>query len=124
MPLVSFTSEKEVALKSNTIERLKQECLHCSLLSGKTADATFVYTVTGCSLVNSSDPMMLAFAHYNGTFAVYTPSYLTGKQLVIYEYFLRDEIKPHETIIVFSKKDYEAIQKYRYSKPINVKLCV
>lgn len=67
---------------------------------------------------------MVAIAKYgNDTYAIHAPEYLTKEQFVVIEFVLRD-IKPDDKIVVFSQESYNALGKYSYGKPINVRLYV
>lgn len=70
-----------------------------------------------------SGPAFIAVAEFSSEdgdiYAIMAPEYLEERQEKVFEYFLRKISQ--EQIIVFSKKDYDAIQKFNISK-LDVKL--
>ena len=122
MPLVSTTSQKQIEAEYNAIKKLQEKCKSCKAFRGKVAKSTFIYLVHGYK--TDDGPAMLAIANYeDNNHAIYTPAYLTEEQLVIFEFLLRD-VDKNDKITVFSRRSYDAVKKYSYGKPVNVKLHV
>lgn len=123
MPLVSTTSKKQIENQYNAIAKLQEKCESCKSFRGKVAKSIFIYEV--CTDYQTSDgPAMLAIADFgDNNYAIHTPDYLTDKQLVVFEFLLRD-VDNKDKIVVFSKRSYDAVKKYSYGKPVNVKLHV
>lgn len=123
MPIISYTSKKDVERHYETISKLKEKCKACELLRGKIPVSMYIYEVCKDHVTNDG-PAMLAIAPYgDSTYAIYAPEYLTDEQFVVFEFLLRDA-EPNDVLIVFSKESYDAVQKYSYGKPLNVQLCV
>lgn len=64
---------------------------------------------------------IVALATIGDETALYSPEWLTEKDLVIYSYLLRDA-DSDDHIVVFSQKDYDAVKQYLYGKEVDVKL--
>lgn len=123
MPLISTTPKKQIETQYNAIANLQKKCESCKLFRGKVAASIFIYSV--CSDYTTEDgPAMLAIADFgNNEYAIYAPRYLTDEQLVVFGFVLRD-VNDTDQIVVFSQKSYDAVKKYSYGKPVNVKLYV
>ena len=120
MPFVSTVHKDRVAMQLKEMERLQWRCEESIFLKGQVAEEIFCYFV--CRDYESADgPAMLAIAKFGDVYAMSTPSYLKDDQLVVFEFILRD-IEPHETVIVFNKRDYDAAEKYAYGKKFDLKL--
>lgn len=121
MPLISTVSKERVEVQYKAMEKLLWKCEECSCLKGKTAEEVWCYWV--CSDYSTEDgPAMVAIAKFGNVYAMRTPDYLTEKQLVVFEFVLRDAA-PQDEVVVFSQRDYDAVQKYKYSKKNKVRLC-
>lgn len=126
MAFSMFIPKEHVEIQYKLLKALEEKCSACKLFDGFTPDYGYIYreftTPSDCKVA-------IVYVKYNScrTYAVYSPETLTGKDLAIFKSFLYKEIKyaePDEQIVVFSQKDYDAIMKYNYGKPINVKLYV
>lgn len=123
MPLVSTTPKKQIENQYNAIAKLQEKCGSCKSFRGKVAKSIFIYEI--CTDYKTEDgPAMLAIADFDdNNYAIYAPEYLTDKQLVVFEFLLRD-VDDKDKIVVFSQRSYDAVKKYSYVKPVNVKLHV
>ena len=123
MPIVSTTSKKHIESAYNLIAMLQEKCESCKIFRGQTAKETYIYSV--CNDYSTDDgPAMVAIAKFgDDTYAIQPPQYLTDEQFGVFEFVLRD-IKPDDKIVVFSLESYNALGKYSYGKPINVRLYV
>lgn len=123
MALISTTPKKQIETQYNAIAKLQEKCESCKLFRGKVAESVFIYSV--CVDYETEDgPAMLAIADFgNNDYAIYTPDYLTDKQLIVFEFLLRD-VENNDKLVVFSERSYDAVKKYSYGKPVNVKLHV
>ena len=121
MPLVSTTPKKQIENQYNAIVKLQEKCKSCNLFQGKVAKSIFIYEV--CTDYQTSDgSAMLAIADFgDNNYAIHEPDYLTDKQLVVFDFLLRT-VDNKDKIVVFSKRSYDAVKKYSYGKPVNVKL--
>ena len=116
MPFVSTTPKKRVKTYQDAFNRLESLIDH---LLGKEPEEEYIYELD--SRYSTDDgPAMIAVAIIGDSHAVYAPKYLTDKQLVIFEHFLR-KADSNDHLIVFSQRDYEAVKKYLYSKEVDVK---
>ena len=123
MPFTSFTTKKHIESQYDAIKKLEEKCESCKLFRDKTAESIYIFSVKG-DYETDDGPAMLSIAIYpHNTYAIYAPEYLTDKQLVAFEFLLR-EVEPKDKIIVFSQRSYDAVKKYSYDKPVNVELCV
>ena len=119
MPIVSTVSKQQVEVQYNTMEKLMQQCETCNILKSKTAEEVVCYYI--CSDYNTEDgPAMVAIASFGNIHAMMTPDYVTEKQLVVFEFVLRN-LEPHEEIVVFSKKDYDAVKYYKRQRKNKVR---
>ena len=117
MPFVSTTTKKRVQVYQYAFVRL--ETVIAPLLDGKEPDSEFIYELD--SRYSTDDgPAMIAVARIGDRHALYAPEYLTEKQLVIFEFFLRDA-DSNDHLVVFSQRDYDAVKKYLYGKDVDVK---
>ena len=117
MPMVLTTSKKRFKTYQDAFNRL--ESLIAPLLNNKEPEEEFIYELD--SKYSTEDgPSMLAVAIIGDTCALYAPEYLSEKQLVIFEFFLR-KADSNDHLVVFSQRDYDAVQKYLYGKEVDVK---
>ena len=123
MPMISVVPKKVVDLQHNAIINLHEQCARFKLFDGKEPDDIYTYSVSD-SYKTSDGPAMVAIAQYGDTYVIYAPAYLSDKQFVIFSYILR-EMEPHEKIIVFSQKSYDAVkERSHFGQPVNVELYV
>ena len=121
MPIISTVTQKQVKVQQEAMEKLLWKCEESNLFK-KSAEQVWCYYVCG-DYATDDGPAMVAIAKFGNVYAMRTPEYLTEKQLVVFEFVLRDA-EPQDEIVVFSKKDYDAVMKYKYSKEIKkVTLC-
>lgn len=124
MPIVSYKSKERIDHQYHLMLALKSKCATCDIFNGISPDKEYLFTIQ-----DYDEPADIAVAVYYEckTYAVYASDDLAENQLSVFELFLRDVKKyaePGEQIVVFSKRDYDAIITYNYGEPINVKLCV
>ena len=122
MPLVSYTSKEVIESEHDAITKLMEKCKSCDLLKGQ--EPNEVVTMSIPDYVNKNGlPAMIAIAQYipKGIMAIYEPKWLTKKQMVVLDFFVRDDVEPTDKVIVFSQRTYDAIKSYS-SKPVNVQL--
>ena len=120
MPMSSMISKEEVCKQYGLLGMLEIKCKRSKLFAKKEAEQTFIY-----SIFNPIPPkysMMAAISKYGKKYAILTPEDLTEKELVIFEFVLR-EADPDDEFVVFSKRDYHAAKKYLYDKKNKVTLC-
>lgn len=126
MAFSMFIPKEHVEIQYKLLKALEEKCSACKLFDGFTPDNEYIYR----RFTDLSDyKAAIVYAEYKSchTYAVYSPETLTEKDFAIFESFLYKVLKyaePDEQILVFSQKDYDAIMKYNYGKPINVKLYV
>ena len=121
MPIISTVTQKQVKAQHEAMEKLLWKCEESNLFK-KSVEQVWCYYVCG-DYVTDDGPAMVAIAKFGNVYAMRTPEYLTEKQLVVFEFVLRDA-EPQDEIVVFSKKDYDAVMKYKYNKEIKkVTLC-
>lgn len=120
MPMVSTVNKKRVEMQFKEMERLQWKCEESIFLKGKVAEEIFCYFVCG-DYESEDGPALITIAKFGDVYAMSTPLYLKDEQMVIFEFVLRD-VEPHETVIVFNKRDYEAAEKYAYGKKFDLKL--
>lgn len=127
MPLTSTVSKERLERQNQLLATLEAKCADCEELKGMKSDNEYIYFVHD---QHPDGPAMLAYAVYNKckTYAVYVSEELADERLGIFSYFMSNVKKyaePDEQIIVFSQRDYDAINKSNYGNPImNVKLHV
>lgn len=115
MPMVSMTSKKYIKIYQTALEYLEQE------MKGKELDAEYIYELDG-SYATDDGPAFIAVALIDDTHAaLYAPEYLTEEQLAVFEIFLRTA-DSNDHFLVFSQRDYDAVQKYLYGKKVDVKI--
>lgn len=117
MPLVSTTTKKRINLYQDAFERL--ESLSALLLNGNEPENEFIFELDH-RYSTDDGPAMIAVAKIADYHALYAPEYLSEKQLVIFEFFLR-EADSNDHLVVFSQRDYDAVKKYLYDKEVDVK---
>ena len=123
MPFISTTSKKQIETQCNAIAKLQEKCEACKVFREQTAKEIYTYSICG-DYSTDDGPAMVAIAKYgDDTYAIHAPEYLTKEQYVVIEFILRD-IKPDDKIVVFSLESYNALGKYSYGKPINVRLYI
>ena len=124
MPVISTKNKQQIQREYNAIAELKRKCESCKRFLGKEAELEYIYYICN-EYTTENGPALLAVADFGDkNYAIYDPEYLTDKQLVVFEFLLRD-IEDNDRIVVFSKRGYNAIKKYnRNGKKIDIKLCV
>ena len=122
MPMLSLVSKKQLELQLNSLLELEKKCVEHKIFK-ETEEANFYTFSILRDYTTESGHAMLAVANSNNVYAIHTPEYLTEKQMAVFEFLLRDA-EPHEKIIVFSQKSYDAVKKYSYGKSLNVTLYV
>jgi len=120
MPLVSINPKKEIISYYELIQMLEKKCESCKLFAGKEAENTFIYSVS--NPIHPKFDTSVAVSKYGKIYAMCTPEDLTEKELVVFEFILRDA-DPDEEIVVFTKRDYHAVKKYMYGNKNKVTLC-
>lgn len=120
MPMVSIISKEEICKQHALLGMLMLKCKSCKLFAGKDAEQTFIYSVS--NPIPPRYDMMIAVSKYGKRYAMCTPEDLTEKELVVFEFILRDA-DPDEEIVVFTKRDYHAVKKYLYGNKNKVTLC-
>jgi hypothetical protein len=99
---------------------LMLKCKESKLFARKDAEQTFIYSVS--NPIPTRYDMMIAISKYGKKYAMLTPEDLTEKELMVFEFVLRD-VDLDEEIVVFTKREYDAVKKYLYGKKIKVTLC-
>ena len=120
MPMVSIISKEEICKQHDLLGMLMLKCKMCKPFAGKDAEQTFIYSVS--NPIPPKYDMMIAVSKYGKKYAMLTPEDLTEKELVVFEFILRDA-DPDEEIVVFTKREYNAVKKYLYDKKNKVTLC-
>lgn len=123
MPFTSQKSKQRITLDYQLMLALQEKCAKYVMFTGLSPEKEYIFTA------HLDSPATIAVAEYHTckTYAVYSSDELTKDLLSVFEFFLRDvkqHAEPGEQIVVFSQKDYDAVVKYLYGAPINVKLCV
>ena len=120
MPLASTISKEEICKQHGLIGMLMIKCKSCKLFAGKEAEQTFIHSVS--NPIPPKYNMMAAISKYGKKYAVLTPEDLTEKELVIFEFILR-EADPDDEFVVFTRREYNAAKKYLYGKKNKIILC-
>ena len=125
MTFISWTKSSVIEAKHDAITKLMEKCNSCDLLRNQEPDEVVTMSVTGYNDEESELSAMIAIAKYRlaKIMAVYAPEYLSESQMSIFEFFVRNVVGSTNKVIVFSKRDFEAIENYK-SKPVNVQLYV
>lgn len=121
MPLVSIILQKKIELQMDALKMLKDKCDKVSVLRFRRLYKSYIFTVHDLKLEYPKQPceVSIAVAEYRrNIFAIYPVRGISGEKYVIFDYFVRNKLKNGDTVIVFSKKSYDAIMKY--SKGINL----
>ncbi len=119
MPLVSTTTQKMVHTQYFLLERLLFLCKGYNVFNGKDPEHVFCYQVDS-DYRTDDGPAMVAIACLGNTYAMLTPDYITQKQMVVYEFILR-EAEPNDEFVLFYGRDYKAVKKCPYSEKHKVK---
>ena len=119
MPLVSTTTKKMVHTQYFLMDRLMFLCKGYNVFKGKEPEHIFCYQIDSDYRIDDG-PAMVAIACLGNTYVMMTPDYITEKQMVVYEFILR-EAEPNDEFFVFYGRDYEAIKKCPYSEKHKVK---
>lgn len=115
MPIIRREPKVNVEKQQEALKNLEIR------LGNKKIMEEYIFQVEG-EYETDEGPAMLAFAELkNGSYAIYAPKYLSEKQLVVFEFLLR-EVDEKDQLLVFSQRDYEAVKKYSYGKNVNVKI--
>ena len=113
MPFVSTISKNKVAEQYNTIKLLEKSCKSCKLFVRREPEYTIIYSIHNPdSRIQDS---MVAISKYGKTYAMRTPENLSMEGFGIFEFVLRD-LETDEEIVVFSRKDYDAVKAYLRDK--------
>ena len=121
MPLVSISFKEEIVGQYELLQTLEEKCKKSIFFAkGKESDKTFIYSVS--NPIPPKYNTMVAISQYGKRYAMLTPEDLTEKDLVVFEFILRDA-DPDEEIVVFTKRDYHAVKKYLYGNKNKVTLC-
>ena len=102
--------ENEILEEYDAIKQLKQKCSSIEGFREKTADKIIIYAVE-TSYVTKAGKEILAIAQYGNIYAIYSPEYLTDEDLIIFQSLL-DDVEDEDHLVVFRKRDYDAINKY------------
>lgn len=116
MPIVQYIPKETVEIQHELILKLQKESESCQLLRGKSLKETYLFSIWS----QTDKPPYVAVNRYqDGIYAIETPGYLNKGQLGIFDQFLQ-EIEIGDKLIVFSLRNYEAVQAHSYGRPISV----
>ena len=114
MSFVLKDLKEHIAEEYITLERLESKCNSCRFFKGRNAEETFIYVVY-------EPDTMVGISRYGKKYAMLTPDSLTEEELIVFAYVL-EEMGPDEEIVVFTKRDYNAVLKYLRGKKNTVTL--
>lgn len=117
MPMVSVIPKEEICKQHGLIGMLM---IKCKNFTRKEAEQSWIYAVT--NPIYPKFDTMVAISKYGKKYAMLTPEDLTEKEMIVFDYVL-NEIEPGEEIVVFTRRDYNAVKKYLRDKKNKVILC-
>lgn len=115
MAMVSTTSKKHVDKQQEAFKILE------SGLDKKKIEEEYIFELDNRYSTDAGAAMVAIAKLKDDTYALYAPEYLNEKQLVVFEFLLRNADE-NDHILVFSQRDYDAVKKYTYDKEVDVKI--
>ena len=118
MALTSVISKQQLKMHLDALKTLEQKIAY--YYGDVEVEDERIFKLIDYNL-NSNQALIVALATIGDETALYSPEWLTEKELVIYSYLLRCA-DSDDHIVVFSQKDYDAVKQYLYGKEVDVKL--
>lgn len=115
MPMVSRTTKSCIESESNLLKALETQIASWS----QKPTSMYIFELHQVFDGKEEFPEIAVATFGPHSCALYAQENLTEKELVIFEFFLRD-LDPDDQIVVFNQRDFDAVKKYLYGKKVDV----